>query len=101
MMTAIRLPRVTRADLIELIDSPAESPVLYLDDDLDLAVGPRAAASEDSIILDRSALLDAVGRFDEESRVSVEDLDEEDWAVLEAHFMGCEDEIAAAVESHR
>ena len=64
---------VTLAHLHELLDSPAERPVVYRGDAFAVCVGPRAFASMESIIISQEALLDFLQQQDASTAVAWDD----------------------------
>ena len=64
---------VTLTHLRALIDSTAESPVVYQDEDLDVRVGPSTFAPVGSVILSQEALVDFLRLHDSSSAVKWND----------------------------
>lgn len=79
---AAALPQVTVQDLRELLDSPAEQPVLYLDNEngLSVRVWAQALAPSGHVIVDQDSLRDMIGddMDDESLAAALEDLDLQD-----------------------
>ncbi|MFF0481981.1 hypothetical protein [Streptomyces sp. NPDC004435] len=73
------MPKLTIAALAALVASPAEDPVLYVDEDERLTVGPAAHAGHANIVLRQEALVDLLG-------ASADDGVEAQWNALDENF---------------
>ncbi|MFB7918931.1 hypothetical protein [Streptomyces sp. NPDC056061] len=98
-MNRAALPKVTLNDLIALIVSNAQEPVIYISrdgDDINLEVGPDAYAHHDWVLERRHELLDACRISGDEFR-SYSDLDEEDRAAVADYFNEFEETWVEAI----
>lgn len=82
---AAALPQVTVQHLRELLDSPAEEPVLYLNNEegLELDVWAEALAPAGHVIVSRASLLEMIGDDTDDDTLS-EQLDELQYSIAEA-----------------
>jgi hypothetical protein len=65
-------PQVTEHHVRDLLDSPAEEPVLYVEYDGEIAVGPRIYASHRSIVITREGLVDWLALGGDETTITAD-----------------------------